>query len=155
MVGSTSVSFREEILFLFGAELKKRAYRQLNAVQWGFQVQHESKMLWWLTSKPNSPCHTGLLCTPLNKDTQRTGHDTSSAKRQSVSHLVKLFLILQVSSARLIREVLLTQQDVFSGRAHYVKIAPFLRHDEDVNMAGGVTRTWREKKKALTTSMRM
>ena len=72
------------------------------------------------------------------------------------SHYQKLLshYFPQVSSYELMKDVLVRKQEIFSGRPTFHKISPYLHHQEDVVLASS-SPTWKLKKKAMLTSMKM
>ncbi len=72
---------------------------------------------------------------------------------QPVVYISRLLLV-QVESPELLREVLLTKKDTFSGRPHFVRMKAYIRFEEDI-ASGSDTPSWKLKKKAFNTSMKM
>ena len=63
-------------------------------------------------------------------------------------------LTLQVSSQELTKDVLVHQQEVFSGRPNTVKMRAYHRNHIDVILSS-TSPTWKLKKKSLLTSLKM
>ncbi len=60
----------------------------------------------------------------------------------------------QVSSLESVREALVSKQDVFSGRPGFVRFQPYTHFQEGIQ-GGSVTPSWKLKKKAMITSIKM
>ncbi len=60
----------------------------------------------------------------------------------------------QVSSPELLREVLITKQDEFSGRPDLVRLKPYFNYQESISTCS-TSPTWRLSKKAQISSMKM
>ena len=52
------------------------------------------------------------------------------------------------------KEVLITNQDIFAGRPKFNKIKPYVKYHEEVVMTS-LSPTWKTMKKALLTSLKM
>ncbi len=84
----------------------------------------------------------------------RTTHSADQWLSERIPRLLSMYFFLQVSSPELLREALVTKQDIFSGRAAWVRMLPYLHHQEDVGFASD-TQTWKITKKAFVTSIKM
>ncbi len=60
----------------------------------------------------------------------------------------------QLESPELFREVMLAKPDAFSGRPNFVRFKAYMRFQESIAMSSD-TPTWKLKKKAYNTSMKM
>ncbi len=63
-------------------------------------------------------------------------------------------LYFQVSSPELVREVLVIRQEEFSGRPVFFKYLAYVHFQEEL-ICGSATATWKLKKKAVHTSLKM
>ena len=61
---------------------------------------------------------------------------------------------LQVSSPELLKDVFITKQSIFSGRPYFFKPEAYAKFTEEV-MLYDDTPTWKLKKKALHTALKM
>ena len=68
--------------------------------------------------------------------------------------LDEICITTQISSFELIRNALLDKKDCFSGRPRMVKVEGYIPIDEDVTVSS-TSATWKLKKKAMLTSIKM
>ena len=71
-----------------------------------------------------------------------------------LTHLCLLVLfLLQVSSPELVRDVLVTRQDEFSGHPSVFVMSAYVHFQEE--LFSNDSPSWRQKKKAVHTSLKM